>query len=91
MKVWTNGKFEEVEIGQKFFVGKCGSGHSVFGEFATLERTTSQHLVFKTESGTVVKTNIENLYEVVGKAKKCGYFVSIKTDRDFINDPVMFY
>ena len=34
MKVWNCGKFEDIEIGQKVFVGHCGSGHTVFGEYA---------------------------------------------------------
>ena len=42
MKVWTLGKFEEMEIGQKVLVARCGSGHSYFGEFGRLARTTSR-------------------------------------------------
>ena len=74
MKVWNYGKFINVEIGQRFLIASCGSGHSIFGEFATLERTTKQHLVFVTESGSVVKTAKDNLSHVVGKFEN--YFVS---------------
>lgn len=91
MKVWSNGKFEEIKIGQKVFVGHCGSGHSCFGEYATLEKATAKYLVFKTESGAVIKTDIENLHKVIGKAGKQGNFVSLATKREFIHSPLMVY
>lgn len=91
MKVWTCGKYENIEIGQKVFVGHCGSGHSVFGEYATLVRTTKQHLVFKTESGVTIKTAIDNLHQVIGKAGKQGNFVSLVTEREFIHSPLLVY
>lgn len=91
MKVWNNGRFEDMELGQRVFVGHCGSGMAVFGEYGNLERTTKQHLIFKTESGNVIKTKIDNLNNVVGKAGKQGYFVSTKTDREFIKSKVYIY
>ena len=96
MKVWTIGKFEEMEIGQKVLVARCGSGHSYFGEFGRLARTTSRHLVFETESVALVKTSIDNINEVVGKAKKEGYWVSTRTenregDKNFIHSEVSFW
>ena len=96
MKVWTIGKFEEMEIGQKVLVARCGGGHSYFGEFGRLARTTSRHLVFETESGAQVKTAIDNINEVVGKAKKEGYWVSTKVegregDKNFIHSEVSFW
>lgn len=91
MIVWTCGKFENIELGQKVFVGHCGSGHSVFGEYATLEKTTKQHLVFRTESGVVLKTKKDNLHEVIGKAGKQGNFISTKIDREFIHSPLFIY
>ena len=91
MKVQNCGKFENIEIGQKVFVGHCGSGHSCFGEYATLERTTTKRLVFKTESGATIKTDIENIHKVIGKAGKQGNFVSLVTERDFIHSPLMVY
>ena len=77
-------------------VAKCGSGHSYFGEFGRLVRTTSRHLVFETESGAQVKTAIDNIHQVVGKAKKEGYWVSTRTenregDKNFIRDAVSFW
>uniref|UniRef100_A0AAU8AWA9 HNH endonuclease n=1 Tax=Dulem virus 37 TaxID=3145755 RepID=A0AAU8AWA9_9CAUD len=96
MKVWNCGKFENVEIGQKVLIAHCGSGHTYFGEFGKLVKVTSQHLVFKTESGAFVKTAADNLHQVVGKAKKEGYFVSLKTegredDKNFIRQDVRFW
>ena len=91
MKVWKCGKFEDIEIGQKVFVGHCGSGRTVFGEYATLERTTTKHLVFKTESGATIKTDIENIHKVIGKAGKQGNFVSLVTEREFIHSSLSVY
>ena len=91
MKVWNCGKFEDIEIGQKVFVGHCGSGRTVFGEYAILERTTTKHLVFKTESGATIKTDIENLNKVIGKAGKQGNWVSLVTEREFIHSPLSVY
>lgn len=88
MKIYDYGKFENIEIGQKVFIGWCGSGHSVFGEYGTLDRATSRHLVFVTDSGAVVKTKIDNLSVVVGEAAKHFIFVSTRLDRDFIKLPV---
>lgn len=92
MRVWFNGNFENVEMGQRFFVGRCGSGHTVFGEYATLTGTTTKHLVFTTESGSIIKTSIDNIHKVVGKAGREGYFVSPKTeDREFIRERVKYW
>lgn len=96
MKVWYNGRFEDVIVGQKVLVARTGSCKTYFGEFATLERKTANHLVFVTESGAVVKTKISNLHEVVGKAGKEGYFVSLKvegreSDKNFISEDVRFW
>ena len=96
MKVWNLGKLVNIEIGQKVLVAYCGSGHSYFGEFGKLVKTTKQHLVFETESGAQVKTAIDNLHKVVGKAAKEHYFVSLnvegrESDEDFIHKPVSFW
>lgn len=92
MKVWTYGCFEDLEIGQRFFVGRCGGGHSVFGEYATLTGTTKKHLVFTTESGSIIKAAIDNLNMVAGKAKKAGYFVSTKVEgREFYKERVSYW
>lgn len=96
MKVWHCGKFENIEIGQKVLVAYCGSGHSYFGEFARLVKTTKQHLVFETESGTQVKTAIDNLHQVVGKAKKADLWVSLniegrEDDKNFTHSEINFW
>lgn len=88
MKVWSftdgvNTGWVDMNIGDKVTVFRCSSGHSCFGEGATLARTTSQHLVFVTDSGAEVKTKIDNLFVVVGKAAKAGYVVSRKQVEDF--------
>lgn len=74
--VWNNGGLKEITSEMDYFVGRCGSGRTVFGENAKLVRTTKQHLVFETESGSIVKTEKDTL-NTVGKAKKAGYFVAI--------------
>lgn len=75
MKIWFHGKYIEMNIGERVTVFKCGSGHSTYGEEATLTRTTERHLVFKTDSGATVKTATDNLSKVVGKAGKAGWHV----------------
>lgn len=77
-------------------VAHSGSGRSYFGEYATLTKTTKQHLVFITDSGAQVKTSIDNLHKVVGKAAKENYFVSPKIegrdeDENFIKQNVRFW
>ncbi len=74
--IWNNGELKEITSEMDYFVGKCGGGRTVFGENAKLVRITKQHLVFKTESGSIVKTEIDTL-NTVGKARKERYFVSI--------------
>lgn len=48
MKVWFCGEFINMTIGQNVTVFRCGSGHTTFGEAATLIRTTVKNLVFET-------------------------------------------
>lgn len=89
MKVWTtipntiDTGWADINIGQEVTVYRCGSGFSVFGEKAHFERTTKQHLIFVTESGAEVKTKIDNLFAVVGKAHKAHYCVTLKKFEDF--------
>ena len=92
MKVWNLGSFIDVEIGQKVLVARCGSGHTYFGEFGKLVRTTKNNLVFETESGAIVKTSIDTL-NTIGKAAKAGYFVSLHIDgrEDMIHERVMYW
>ena len=79
MKVWNLGKFVDIEIGQKVLTARCGSGRFYFGEFGKIVRVTNKHIVVVTDSGAVIKTDIETL-NTVGKAKKAGYFVSLHID-----------
>ena len=81
-RVWGAGKSNIMQLGQKVFVGKCGSGTDVYGEYAFLKSATKCHLVFETESGSIIKTSINNLYIVAGRMGKEGWFVSPIIDRD---------
>ena len=92
MKVWNFDKFVDVEIGQKVLVARCSSGKSYFGEFGKIARVTDNHIVVITDSGAVVKTNIETL-STVGKAAKAGYFVSLRIEgrEDMIHERVRFW
>ena len=93
-KVWNCGNWMEIQMGQEVTIFRCGSGHAAFGERAHLERTTKQHLIFVTESGAQVKTAIDNLHHIVGKAAKERYCVSIRKYDDFegiIHEDVKFW
>lgn len=80
VNVFESGELVELSLGQKVLVFDVGAGRTYFGELATFEKVTSQHLVFRTESGAVVKTKKDNIDEVVGKAKKAGYAVTTKVE-----------
>ena len=92
MKVWNCDKLVDVEIGQKVLVARCGSGKSYFGEFGKIARTTNKHIVVVTDSGAIVKTDIDTL-NTVGKAAKEGYFVSLRVEgrEDMIHERVMYW
>lgn len=79
MKVWYDGHWIDMCVGQVVTVFRCGSGRTVFGELATLTRVTKQHLVFTTDSGATVKTQLDNIHATIGRAKDNGYCVSPKT------------
>lgn len=93
IRVWKNGKYVEINDSIDFYVGRCGSCHSVFGEKAKLYKVLEKHLVFKTESGSIVKTKKETM-ETVGKAAKERYWVGIGDrtgQKDYYNERVKFY
>ena len=84
MKVWTftNGcetGFADINIGDKVAVYRCGgfTGRSRWGEEGKLTKVTAQHLIFTTNSGAIIKTKVDNLFDVRGKAAKAGYIVKI--------------
>ena len=85
MRTYHYGNYINIEIGQEVTIARCGSGHTTFGEPATLTRTTKQHLVFKTESGQTVKCPIDNMSQTVGKANKEGYFIMVRKFEDIEN------
>lgn len=93
-KVWNNGSTQEISIGQEVLIFTVGAGRGYLGEFAKLEKGTARHLVFRTNSGTLIRTAKDNLNEVVGKAKKAGCNVSLiveerKEDKDFTEAPII--
>lgn len=93
LKVWKLGKFVEIDENTEFYVGRCGSGHIVFGERAKLHKVLAKHLVFITESGALVKTTIDTM-NTVGKAAKEHYWVGLgdRTGMDnYINEHVKFW
>lgn len=97
MKVWTmiEGTLDtgwvDIEIGQRATVYRCSRGNAIFGEEATLKRTTNQHLVFVTDSGAEVKTRIDNLFDVRGKAAKAGYAVSLRKFEKMYHESVGYW
>ena len=91
IKIFKNGKMLEINENTEFFVGRCSSGHTVFGERAYLTKVTANHLVFTTESGSIVKTN-SNM-NTIGKAKKEGYWVGLgdrTNDKNVIHERVKY-
>lgn len=90
-KVWNFGEFVDVEFGQKVLVARCGSGRSYFGEFGKIARATDKHIIVVTDSGAVVKTDMD--LNAVGKAAKAGYFVSLRVDgrEDMIHECVKYW
>lgn len=93
MRIWKNGEFVEINFETEFYVGRCGSGHTVFGERAKLHKILTNHLVFKTESGSLVKTTIDTM-RTVGKAAKENYWVGLgdRTGQpNYINERVHFW
>ena len=81
MRIWDYGKWVDLEIGQRVFIGKCVGLRSVWGEFGRFERVTKQHAVFISESGSIIKTAIDNLCHVAGGFGREGWWVSPKIDR----------
>ena len=74
VNVYRNGNWETITSETEFSVARVGSGQSLFGENAKLIKVLKNNLVFETESGTLVKTEIDTL-NTVGKAKKSNYFI----------------
>lgn len=64
MKLLHHGKIITLNIGDKVFIGRCGSGHSIFGEPGKFVGCTAKHMVFESDSGQVVKTAIDNIWHV---------------------------
>lgn len=78
MKTWYDGAYIELYVGQVVTVYRRGQDHKLYGELATLTRSTERYLVFTTDSGATVKTRLDCLHATVGWAKEKGYCVSPK-------------
>lgn len=92
LRVFKLGEFIEINDEMDFYVGTCGSGRTVFGEKAKLTRTTANHLIFTTESGTIVKTNYN--MTTIGKAAKNNYWVGVgdrTNEPNYINQRVHYW
>ena len=76
MKIWNNGRFENVEVDTRCIVARCGSGKSYFGEFGTVTKELKNHLVITTDSGSIIKVN--DSFKPVGKFSE--YFVSLNIE-----------
>ena len=75
-------KEEIIKIGSSCFIGHCGSGHSVFGENGTVTKIKGNYIYCTSESGSVVKWNIEKR-DVCGKWKTEFYFVQFNMTRTY--------
>lgn len=84
-------RYEDVKVGTRCLVARCGSGRTIFGEFGTVTKELKNHLVITTESGTIVK--VDDMFNTVGKARKAGYFASLNVERrdNLIQSRVMYW
>lgn len=64
MKILYHGEFITLNEGDEVFIGRCGSGHTLFGEPGKFVGTTNRHMIFKSASGKTVKTAIYNIWKV---------------------------
>ena len=75
-------KQEIIEVGSDCFIGHCGSGTTVFGENGKVTKISDRYIFCTSESGSVVKYNIENRC-VCGKWKKDFYFINFNTTIEY--------
>lgn len=75
-------KEEIIKVGADCFIGKCGSGRSVFGENGKVTKISNDYVYCTSESGSVVKWNIEKKC-VAGKWNKNFYFVNFNMTREY--------
>lgn len=84
MKVWSNGSWINIEIGQRVFIGQCSHGNAVLGEFGTLAKVTKLNCIFRSDSGSEVKTPVDNIALTSGAWHEAGWWVSLHTEREYI-------
>ena len=78
---------EVVEIGTDCFIGYCGSGRSVFGENGKVTRITDKYIYCTSESGSVLKYDIQK-QDTIGKWRKEFYFINLNYTRDYNDENV---
>lgn len=92
-RIFEDREWMIIDENTDFYVGRCGSGHTVFGEPAHLFKILKNHLVFKTDSGALVKTT-KGYLRTVGKAANNGYWIGLgdRTGQpDYINWDVAYW
>ena len=73
---------ERIDVGSNCFIGHCGSGYSVFGENGKVTKISSKYIYCTSESGSIVKYNIDK-NDVCGKWKSKFYFVQFNHTRTY--------
>lgn len=77
------GTYDEIiKIGADCFIGHCGSGISVFGENGKVTKITSRYIYCTSESGSIVKYDVEK-QNTIGKWRKNFYFINLNCTRDY--------
>jgi len=73
---------EVIKIGTDCFIGHCGSGISVLGENGKVTRITDKYIYCTSESGSVLKYDIQK-QDTIGKWRKAFYFITLNRTRDY--------
>lgn len=73
---------ETIRIGADCFIGRCGSGTSVFGENGKVTKITSKYIYCTSESGSVLRYDVEK-QDTIGKWRKDFYFINLNRTRDY--------
>ena len=71
-----------VKVGSDCFIGRSGGFRSIFGENGKVTKISDRYIYCTSESGSVVKYNIEK-NDVCGKWKQEYYFIQFNTTRTY--------
>lgn len=74
----------EVTVGTKIFVGRCGSGLSVFGDNGTVTKISNSYVYVTFDNGRTVKINHNYRFRFYCAGKYSDYFFSVG-ERDFFD------